>query len=165
MGREFARFSVKLNDTFDLSEGLDAESPGVTSANFYGPDGSHTDVTNSLESLNALASNNTKYTIIDIPEASGSKIIAHGIIGTSASEDILVNATVTKRWSATGTSAKFTDIQVPSSSGATVLATAANNLGSLGGKVNTVSVRSNGNDHRFTVTSDPRKIYFAVIKG
>lgn len=72
MGREFASFSVKLNDTFDLSEGLDTESPGVTSANFHGPSSSHTDITNSFDSLNALSSNNTKYSIIDIKENASS---------------------------------------------------------------------------------------------
>jgi hypothetical protein len=66
MGREFARFSAELSETFDLSKGLDTESPGVSSANFHGPKGSSTDITNSFASLNAIASNNTRYTIIDI---------------------------------------------------------------------------------------------------
>jgi hypothetical protein len=90
MGREFARFSVKLSETFDLGEGLDTESPGVTSANFYGPGGSHTDVTNSLESLNALASNNTKYTIIDIKDETqepqvAARVIAQGLASGNTS--------------------------------------------------------------------------------
>ena len=167
MGREFARFSVKLSETFDLGEGLDAESPGVTSANFYGPDGSHTDVTNSLISLNALTSNNTKYTIIDIPEAitSGSKIIAYGVVGQNSSSDTLVNATVTNRWGSTGSDAIFADITVPSSANATVLATAENGLGGLGGEIATISVRYLGDDkYRFNTSSSQKKFYFAFIK-
>jgi len=90
MGREFARFSVKLSETFNLGEGLDAESPGVTSANFYGPNSSHTDIPNSLESLNALASNNTKYTIIDIKDEIqepqvAARVIAQGLASGNTS--------------------------------------------------------------------------------
>lgn len=102
MGREFARFSVKLSETFDLGEGLDGESPGVTSANFYGPGGSHTDVTNSLESLNALASNNTKYTIIDINGSSaggvtsgGGVIWSTGWVDTDGTNQVSNSATLT----------------------------------------------------------------------
>lgn len=172
MGREFARFSAELSETFDLSKGLDTESPGVSSANFHGPKGSKTDITNSFASLNAIASNNTRYTIIDIPEAiatpvtSGSKIIAHGVVGQGPSGDTLVNATVTNRWSSTGTNAKYVDITVPGSTNATVLATAENGIGGFGGQVYIVSVSSSGSDkYRFTTTSDQEKIYFAFIKG
>ena len=76
MGREFAKFSAKLSETFDLSEGLNADSPGVTSANFYGPNDYHTDTLNSFTSLNALSSNNTKYTIINCSTGYG------GTVGT-----------------------------------------------------------------------------------
>ena len=169
MGREFARFSAELSETFDLSKGLDTESPGVSSANFHGPKGSSTDITNSFASLNAIASNNTRYTIIDIPEAiatpvtSGSKIIAHGIVGLGPSGDTLVNATVSNRWKkGSAQSVMFVDITVPSSANATVLATAENSVG----LISTVSVRNLGsNKYRFNTDSGQKKIYFAFIKG
>lgn len=90
MGREFARFSTKLSETFNLSEGLDAESPGVTSANFYGPTSSHSDIVNSFKSLNAIASNNTKYTIIDIKDETqepqvAARVIAQGLASGNTS--------------------------------------------------------------------------------
>jgi hypothetical protein len=169
MGREFARFSAELSETFDLSNGLNTESPGVSSANFHGPKGSSTDITNSFASLNAIASNNTRYTIIDIPEAiatpvtSGSKIIAHGVVGQGPSGDTLVNATVSNRWkSGLAQSTMYVDITVPSSANATVLATAENSFGLMAA----VSVRNLGsNKYRFTTNSGQKKIYFAFIKG
>lgn len=90
MGREFARFSAELSETFDLSRGLNTESPGVSSANFHGPKGSGTDITNSFASLNAIASNNTRYTIIDIkgetqePQVAA-RVIAQGLASGNTS--------------------------------------------------------------------------------
>lgn len=72
MGKEFVRLSAELAGDFDLSSGLSSSSQGVTSINFYGPEDSHTDITNSFKSLNAIASNSTKYTIINIPSSAPS---------------------------------------------------------------------------------------------
>jgi len=66
MGREFARLSVELSNEYDLSSGLDDSSLGINSASFHGPRGSDTDISSAFSSLNSIASNNTKYTIIDI---------------------------------------------------------------------------------------------------
>lgn len=71
MGREFARLSVELSNEYDLSSGLDDSSLGVNSASFHGPRGSDTDISSAFSSLNSIASNNTKYTIIDIVDNGG----------------------------------------------------------------------------------------------
>ena len=94
-----------------------------------------------------------------------SKIIAYGVVGQNSSSDTLVNATVTNRWSSTGSDALYTDITVPSSANATVLATAENGLGGFGGEIATISVRYLGsNKYRFNTSSSQKKFYFAFIK-
>jgi hypothetical protein len=66
MGKQFTKLSVKVKNGFNLAGGLQSSAGLLESVKFYGPNGSKSDLPGAFDELNNLASNNTKYTSINI---------------------------------------------------------------------------------------------------